>query len=82
MLTSEAVPIMVEVIAPYIGSTMARSATEAHFEKLGALGGELDPGQLEAVLGRLGIGLNIFLGREKSAAVIADVRRAVNEARR
>ena len=77
MLTSEAVSVMVRVIAPYIGDTMARSAAEAHCQKLGVTGGNVTPEQLEALLGRLGGGLNIFLGREKATAVIAEVRRAL-----
>ncbi len=77
MLTTQAVPIMVKVMAPYIGDTMARSAAEAHCQKLGVADGSLDPEQLEALLGRLGAGLNIFLGRDKSASVIAEVRLAL-----
>jgi hypothetical protein len=77
MLTKEAVPIMARVLAPYVGDTMARSATEAHCQKLGVAGGSLDPEQLELLLARLGAGLNIFLGNDKSAAVIAEVRVAL-----
>jgi len=77
MTTSEAVEAMVEVMSPYIGSTMARSATEAHCQKLGIAGGSVSPEQVERLLGKLGGGLNIFLGRDKSASVMADVRRAL-----
>ena len=79
MLTDEAVPIMVEVIAPYIGDTMARSAAQAQCQKLGVEGGSLSPEQLEALLAKLGSGLNIFLGRDKSAQVMTEVRRALVE---
>ena len=54
MTTSEAVQTVVKVMAPYIGDTMARSAT-----------------------GKLGGGLNIFLGRDKSASVVAEARQAL-----
>ena len=77
MLTSQAVAVMVRVMAPYIGDTMARSAAEAHCRRLGVAGESLDPEHLESLLGRLGSGLNIFLGREKSASVIAEVRQAL-----
>ncbi len=77
MLTSEAVQVMVEVIAPYIGNTMARSAAETHCQRLGVIGGTLEQEHLETVLAKLGGGLNIFLGREKSAVVMAEVRRAL-----
>ncbi len=78
MKASEAVDAVVKVLAPHIGDTMARSATEAHCQKLGitsAVSVQLD--QLESLLGKLGGGLNIFLGREKSAAVIGEVRQAL-----
>lgn len=76
METSRAVDVVVAAMAPYIGETMARSAAEAHCRKLG-LDGALGPGQLEQLLAKLGSGLNIFLGREKSAAVIASARQAL-----
>jgi hypothetical protein len=84
MLTREAVEIMVKLMAPHIGDTMARSAAEAHCQKLGiAATSSASPEQLDALLERLGAGLNIFLGKDKSAAVIAEVRRALaTEAKR
>jgi len=80
MLTSEAVQVMVKVLAPYVGDTMARSAAEAHCRKLGFAGGPLGPEQRDVLLVKIGSGLNIFLGRDKSAAVIAEVRRALDDA--
>jgi hypothetical protein len=77
MTTSETVEVVVKVMAPYIGDTMARSATEAHCQKLGIAGDAVSPGQLDALLGKLGGGLNIFLGREKSASVVAEARQAL-----
>jgi hypothetical protein len=77
MTTSEAVQTVVKVMAPYIGETMARSATEAHCQKLGIAGGTVGPEQLEALLGKLGGGLNIFLGRDKAASVLAEARKAL-----
>ena len=78
MKTTEATSAVVKVLAPYIGDTMARSATQAHCQKLGiAVSSPLRPDQLESLLGRLGAGLNIFLGREKSASVIGEVRQAL-----
>jgi hypothetical protein len=77
MTTSEATEAIVRVMSPHIGETMARSATEAHVRKLGLAGGTPTPEQLEALLGKLGSGLNIFLGREKAAAVVAQARQAL-----
>jgi hypothetical protein len=84
MNTTEAVDAMVKVMAPYIGDTMARSATEAHCQKLGIAGATVNGEQVEALLAKLGGGLNIFLGRDTAASVIAEARRALAalEARR
>jgi hypothetical protein len=77
MTTSEAVDAMVKVIAPYIGDTMARSAIEAHCHKLG-IAATVSREQAEALLAKLGGGLNIFLGRDKSASVVAEARSALD----
>ena len=77
MITTEAVEAMVKVIAPYIGDVMARSAIEAHCQKLGIVGGTATHEQVEALLSKLGGGLNVFLGRDKAASVIAEARGAL-----
>jgi len=76
MTTSEAVEVMVRAMAPYIGDTMARSATEAHCQRLG-IAATMSRDQVETLLGKLGGGLNIFLGRDKAASVITEVRAAL-----
>ena len=78
MRTTEAIDAVVKVLGPHIGDTMARSAAEAHCQKLGiSAGNAVAADQIEMLLGKLSGGLNIFLGREKSAAVIGDVRQAL-----
>ena len=78
MVTTEAVDVLVAVMAPHIGDTMARSATEAHCRKLDIdAGSTLSPEQLEALLAKLLGGLNIFLGREKAVAVVTEAREAL-----
>jgi hypothetical protein len=80
MVTSEAVQVMVSVMAPYIGETLARSAAEVHCRNVGVREAEIDAGQVELVLRKLEAGLHIFLGREKSAAAIVDMRSALRAA--
>jgi hypothetical protein len=77
MEMSEAVRVVARVLGPHIGETMARSATEAHCEKLGIAPGVISSEQTEALLGKLSGGLNIFLGRDKAAAAMAEVRSAL-----
>jgi hypothetical protein len=76
MVTHEAVQVIVSVMAPYIGDTMARSATEVHCRNLGVHEAKIEPAQLEQVLRKLELGLHIFLGRERSGSVIAEARGA------
>jgi hypothetical protein len=82
MVTSDAVQVMVSAMAPYIGDTLARSAVEVHCRKLGVHEATIEPEQIELVLGKLEIGLHIFLGREKSASVIGLARAALRGAER
>jgi hypothetical protein len=77
MTSAQAVDVVVGVMSPYIGETMARSATQAHCQKLGIGDGAVSPEQVETLLAKLAGGLNIFLGREKAAAVVAEARGAL-----
>lgn len=76
MSTEQTLQTIVRVVGPYVGETMARSAAAAHCQKLG-IGGEVDGAQLDILIGRIGSGLNIFLGRDKSARVVAELRAAL-----
>ena len=80
MTTAEVVQTIVRVVSPYVGETMARSATKAHCQKLG-IGTDMGTEQLEALLSRLGSALNIFLGRAKSSRVVAELRQAMSPRR-
>jgi hypothetical protein len=75
--TSDVVLTIVRVIAPYLGETMARSAAKAHCQKLGIAGDRMQPAQAEALIGKVGAALNVFLGRERSSVVVSELRRAI-----
>ena len=79
MNISEATAVLVRVLAPHIG-TMARYTVETHAAKLGVADGPLADKDLDAIVARLGAGLRIFVGREKSAGLIVEMRRALGEA--
>jgi hypothetical protein len=81
MNSSQVTAVLVGVIAPYIGQNMARSAVEAHAASLGFATGPLADEQAEALVTKLGVGLNIFVGREKSARVVDEMRQALAEAK-
>ena len=76
--TREVLEVIQGVLAPYLGALMARTAAGAHCRDLGIAGADMDRGQVEALLERLRLGLIIFLGKEKTAAVVAAMERAVD----
>ena len=78
--TSEVVATIVRVVSPYVGETMARSAATAHCRKLGITGERMDMSQAEALLAKMASGLNIFMGRERSALIVLELRRALGTA--
>ena len=75
--TPDVVQTIVRIVAPYLGETMARSAAQVHCQKLGISGDRMQPAQAEALIGKVGAGLNVFVGREKSNAMVAELRRAI-----
>lgn len=55
---------------------MAGTAVQAQARKLG-FDGRISPEQIEALLARLGGGLTVFVGREKSVAIVEEARQAL-----
>jgi hypothetical protein len=58
---------------------MARSSIETHCKRLGLDVGRLDRPGVERLLHHLALGLNIFIGREKSEHVIGEIRLALEK---
>ena len=66
-----------DMISPYIGKLMAHTSIELHCKRLGIAGEWIDRVQLDALLRQLSLGLVIFIGRDKTAAVIGEIRSGV-----
>ena len=69
--------LIAKTLAPYLGATTAEASTRAHCEKLGINGQSMSDAQLQALLGKLGGGLAVFVGREKATGVVEEIRRTV-----
>jgi hypothetical protein len=76
--TGEVLEVIHASLSPYVGRLMASTAAGAHCRTLGIDGNRIDGGQLDQLLEKLGLGLVIFVGKEKTEAVIASIRRAVD----
>ena len=75
--TAEVLDSIAGVLSPYLGKLMARASAGAHFKDL-AIDGELvDRQKVEALVEKVGKGLNLFLGRDRSKGVVEEIRRAL-----
>ena len=73
MQASTTLTAIAAAITPYIGKTMAQSSIDMHSKRVG-IDGTIDAGQLEELLRRLSLGLNIFIGRDKTTALVDEIR--------
>lgn len=78
MQTTEAFETIVGVLAPYLGETMARASTQGVCDKLGIRGDSISAQELQALVSKLASGLAVFVGREKSAQVVEEIRRSLD----
>ena len=78
--TKDALDTIIRMLSPYLGETMARAAALAHCQKLGIAveSTDISREQLDALLRKLAQGMNIFVGREKAAAVVSDIHAAMD----
>ena len=77
--TSEVLESISRILAPLVGNLMARTAASAHCRDLGIQGGVMTGEQVEALLAKLGLGLIIFLGKDRANSVVASLRQAIHE---
>lgn len=64
-------------IAPYIGQMMARTSIDAHCRRLGLNAANLGAADVDRLLQQIALGLNVFIGREKTDTVMRDIRAAI-----
>jgi hypothetical protein len=68
---------IVECVSPYLGQTMAEASVEAQRQRLGITDSRLAAEQVEALITRIGVGLVIFVGRDKTAQVVRQMQDSV-----
>ncbi len=77
MDASSVVRTISAALTPYIGQMMARTSIEGHCKRLGIDMAKLDGSALDRLLHQIGLGLNVFIGGEKSEAVMRDLRASI-----
>lgn len=75
--TDAVVEALTLTLSPYIGPNMARSAVQSQRERLGIEGAEITLEQIDHLIVKVGHGLNVFLGRERAAGVIDEMKRSL-----
>jgi reverse gyrase len=68
---------IVEDVTPYLGQTMAQASVLTHRQKLGINEQDVTLDQVEALVNKIGMGLIIFVGRDKSAQIVRELHSAV-----
>ena len=78
---AEIIRVFTDALAPYVGATMAGASVRGHCDKLGIADGEVREEQVQALLEALAPGLQVFVGRERAALVVAEIRRTLDRQR-
>jgi hypothetical protein len=74
---AEVLDALAAVLSPYLGETMARASAQTHCDKLGVRGDVISAAEVDALVGKLASGLNVFVGRERAIGVLAEMKKAV-----
>jgi hypothetical protein len=67
------------LLSPFLGESMARAAIQAHGQKLQLKNGQITAEEAETLVGKLGSGLIVFVGRDKAASLATQMRRTLAE---
>ena len=71
------VQTIAEGLSPFIGQMMAQSSIQLHCKRLGIDTSRIDGSQIEQLLQQLSLGLNIFIGRDKTEVILRDIRASI-----
>lgn len=63
-----------EAISPYVGRIMAQTSINAHCKRLGFDAQRLERAQIDPLLTEISLGLNVFIGHEKTERVMREIR--------
>jgi hypothetical protein len=78
----EIVQAFVEALAPYIGAAMAGASVRGQCDKLGIDGDGVTDAEIEALVEAVTPGLHVFVGADKTAVVIGELRASLARLRR
>jgi hypothetical protein len=75
--TADVISVVVGVLAPHLGEFMSRSAVEGQRVRLGLSPDRLSPEEVELLLKRVALALELFIGTRRSADVVTVARERI-----
>lgn len=81
MPLSELEAVLVAAIKPFVGETMASASVKSFSKKLGLAGNIAVPDRAR-LIDAVGLGLNVFIGKAKTAEVLTNLRGKLLKERR
>lgn len=66
--------VVVDVLGPYLGASMARAAVDGHCRSLKIEGAAVEDADVARLVERLRQGMNVFVGPEKAGSLAAQLR--------
>jgi hypothetical protein len=79
--TTELEEAIARILSPYLGETMARASVRGHCQRLGLLGSHLGDDQVSTLIQKIHAGLNVFVGRERSARIVEELMEVAKKLR-
>jgi hypothetical protein len=77
-VAANAVEEIISGLTPYIGELMARAAVENEIRKMKIDAPELAANELDKLIDTLGLGLNVFVGRQKAKDIVEALKTRVH----
>jgi hypothetical protein len=70
---ADAIDTIIDTLSPYLGPHMSRMVVTGSLQKMGKAREQVTIPELEKLVASLGLGLNVFVGRDVSAKIVQDL---------
>jgi hypothetical protein len=71
---ADAIDTIIEILSPYLGAHMSRMVVTGSLEKMGKPRDQVTRVELDKLVHQLGLGLNVFVGRDVSAKIVTELK--------
>jgi hypothetical protein len=71
---ADSIDTIIETLSPYLGAHMSRMVVTGSLEKMGKPRNQVTQEELAKLVQQLGLGLNVFVGRDVSAKIVLELK--------